>query len=104
MLEFVKKSILAGAGLAVMTAEKVQELFDELVKKGEISEKEAKETVSELLEKSKEIKNDMQDWVNKAVTAVLQRLQVPTREEIDEIRARLERLEKPRGEEKDHAS
>lgn len=99
MLEFVKKSILAGAGLAVMTAEKIQELFDEMVKKGEISEKEAKETVSELLEKSKEMRTDMQDWVNKAVTSVLQRLQVPTRAEMDEIRARLERLEKSRGEE-----
>jgi len=99
MLEFAKKAILAGAGLAVMTAEKIQELFDEMVKKGEISEKEARETVSELLDKSKELRTELQDWVNNAVTGILQRLQAPTREEINELKARLDRLEKSHEEE-----
>ncbi|MCD6415353.1 MAG: hypothetical protein J7M08_01480 [Planctomycetes bacterium] len=34
MLDLIKKTLLTGAGLAVMTKEKIQELVGELVKKG----------------------------------------------------------------------
>lgn len=99
MLEFVKKAFLAGAGLAMMTTEKIQELFNEMVKKGEITEKEARESVSELLERTKDYRQEAQDWLNRGVKSALQSLEVPTREEIEELRARLDRLEKSRGEE-----
>ena len=33
MFDFVRKMTLAGAGLAIMTTEKIQEIMDELVKK-----------------------------------------------------------------------
>ncbi|MDZ4165175.1 MAG: phasin family protein [Smithellaceae bacterium] len=97
MLEFIKKSIMAGAGLAMMTAEKTQEFFDEMVKKGELSEKEAKDALSDLLEKSKQIRKDMEEKIEKAVTSVLQRLQVPSRAEVEELKARIEQLEKSQG-------
>lgn len=97
MLEFIKKSIMAGAGLAMMTAEKTQEFFEEMVKKGEISEKEAKDAVSDLLEKSKQLRKDLEEKTEKAVTSVLQRLQVPSRAEVEELKARIEQLEKSRG-------
>ncbi len=96
MLEFIKKSIMAGAGLAMMTAEKTQEFFEEMVKKGEISEKEAKDAVSDLLEKSKQLRKDLEEKTEKSVTSVLQRLQVPSRAEVEELKARIEQLEKSR--------
>ncbi|MDI6725380.1 MAG: hypothetical protein QMD32_00315 [Smithellaceae bacterium] len=98
MLEFIKKSIMAGAGLAMMTAEKTQEFFDEMVKKGELSEKEAKDALSDLLEKSKQLRKDMEEKMEKAVTSVLQRLQAPSRAEVEELKARIAQLEKSRGE------
>ena len=33
MLDYIRKMTLAGAGLAIMTTEKIQELMEELVKK-----------------------------------------------------------------------
>jgi len=38
-LDYIRKMTSAGAGLATMTTERVQEIMDELVKKGEMTEK-----------------------------------------------------------------
>jgi len=85
---------LAGAGLAIMTTEKVQEIMDELVKKGEMTEKEAREAVSEFVEKSKQAKKNLEDKMEQTVTSLLNRLNIPTRKEVEEMKKRLARLEK----------
>lgn len=54
MFDYIRKMALAGAGLAILTTEKMQEIADELVKKGEMTEKEAREAVNEFIEKSKQ--------------------------------------------------
>jgi poly(hydroxyalkanoate) granule-associated protein len=94
MLDFIRKMTLAGAGLAIVTTEKIQELADELVKKGEMTEKEAREAVNEYVEKSKQAKKDMEGKMEQWVTGFLNRVNIPTRKELDEIKARLARLEK----------
>jgi poly(hydroxyalkanoate) granule-associated protein len=94
MFDFVRKMTLAGAGLAIMTTEKIQEIMDELVKKGEMTEKEAHEAVDEFVEKSKQAKNDLEKKMEQFVTGFLNRMNIPTRKEIEEIKERLARLEK----------
>jgi poly(hydroxyalkanoate) granule-associated protein len=94
MLDFIRKMTLAGAGLAIMTTEKIQEFADELVKKGEMTEKEAREAVNEYVEKSKQAKKDLEGKMELWVTGFLNRMNIPTRKELDEIKERLARLEK----------
>ncbi|HBH87814.1 MAG TPA: hypothetical protein DDY17_09480 [Syntrophaceae bacterium] len=97
MLDFMRKMTMAGAGLAIMTTEKIQEFADELVKKGEMTEKEAKEAVDEYVEKSKQAKKDFEGKMEQWITGFLNRMNIPTRKELDEIKERLAKLEK-RGE------
>ncbi|MBP1716425.1 MAG: hypothetical protein H6Q42_4628, partial [Deltaproteobacteria bacterium] len=40
MLDFLKRTIWIGAGLAAMTAEKIEETVKEIVNRGHMSEKE----------------------------------------------------------------
>lgn len=94
MLDFIRKITLAGAGLAIVTTEKIQEFADELVKKGEMTEKEAREAVNEYVEKSKQAKKDLEGKMEQWVTGFLNRMNIPTRKELDEIKERLARLEK----------
>jgi len=96
MLDYIRKMTLAGAGLAIMTTEKIQEIMEELVKKGEMTEKEAREAVSEFVEKSKQAKKDLEDKMEQMATGLLNRMNVPTRKEIEEIKERLTRLEESR--------
>jgi len=97
MQEFIKKMMMFGVGLAAMTREKTEELVRELVKKGEMSEKEGKQLVNDLMEKSKKMTRELETKTEEMVTSTLKRLNIPTRKELDELRERVDRLEK-RGE------
>ena len=94
MLEFLKKTLWIGAGLAAMTAEKIEETVKEIVKRGDITEKEGKELVDDLIEKSKKAKRDLGERIENAVQETLQRLKIPSRREVDELKTRIEQLEK----------
>ena len=97
MQEFIKKMMMFGVGLAALTREKTEELVKEFVKKGEMSEKERKQLVNDLMEKSKKMTRDLETKTEEMVTTTLKRLNIPTRKELDELRERVDRLEK-RGE------
>jgi polyhydroxyalkanoate synthesis regulator phasin len=97
MLEFIKKAILIGAGLASMTAEKIEEAVAEIVRKGEISEKQGRDLVQDLKERSGKARKDLGDRVEKMIEDSLQKLKIPSRKEIDELKARIDRLEKEKG-------
>lgn len=94
-MDFIKKSMLIGVGLATLTREKVEQAIDELIKKGEMSEKEGKEAVDDLMEKSKEAKKELTGKVEKTVTNTLKKLNMPTREEFSELKEKVERMVKP---------
>jgi len=66
MIDLIKKTMLTGIGLAVMTKDKVEDLSRELAKTGDLSEKARKELASQ---------------VEKQVKSTLQKLNIPTREE-----------------------
>ena len=42
-MDFIKKSMLAGIGLAALTREKAEKTVDDLIKKGEMTEKEGRD-------------------------------------------------------------
>ena len=94
MLEFIKKAIFIGAGLASMTAEKIEEAVAEIVQRGEISEKQGRELIQELKDRSGKARKDLGDRVEKMIEEALQKLKIPTRKEVDELKARIDRLEK----------
>ncbi len=94
MLEFLKKTLWIGAGLAVMTVEKIEETVKEIVNRGHITEKEGKELVDDLIEKSRKAKRDLGERVENLVQETLQRLKIPSRREMDELKSKIEQLEK----------
>jgi polyhydroxyalkanoate synthesis regulator phasin len=97
MFEFIKRTIYFGAGLASMTAEKIEEAVAEIVKRGEITEKQGRELVQDLKERSRSARHELGERVEKVMEEVLQKLKIPTRKEIEELKARIEILEKERG-------
>jgi polyhydroxyalkanoate synthesis regulator phasin len=94
MFNLLKKMIWLGAGLAVMTTEKIEAVVAELIKKGQLSEREGKELAAELVARSIKAKEELGEKVEKIMSDTLQKLNIPTRKDLEEIKARLERLEK----------
>ena len=89
----MKKAILMGAGLAVLTTGKMKELMDELVKKGELSEKEAEENLEELKQKAQQIREEWEEKIEDTMSRVLKRMNIPSRKELEDLKDRLARLE-----------
>ncbi len=96
MLEFIKKSIYIGAGLASLTAEKIEEAVAEIVKKGELSEKQGKELLQELLDRSAKTRREISEKIERMIQETMQKFNLPTRKEMDELKARIDQLEKDR--------
>ena len=94
MFNLLKKMIWLGAGLAVMTTEKIEAVVAELIKKGQLSEKEGKELAAELVARSMKAKKELGEKVEKIMSDTLQKLNIPTRKDVEELKTRLERLEK----------
>ena len=93
MFELIKKTMLAGVGLAAVTKDKVEELARELTEKGEMSEKEGKELIDELLKKSEQARKDLETKVEDTVRKVLEKMAVATKGDIDSLSERIKNLE-----------
>ena len=93
MLDSIHKMFLAGVGLAAMTKDKIDEHVKELVEKGKLTEKEGREIADEMLKKSKRAKKDLEKQVEKQVQQALQTLQIASKEDVEKLEARIEKLE-----------
>ena len=96
MFDFMKKTMLTGVGLAAITKDKVEELARELTEKGEISEKEGRELIDDLLKKSDQARKDLEAKVEDMVRKVLEKMNVATREDIARLEKKIGSLEQNR--------
>ncbi len=94
MIDLLKKTILAGVGLAAMTKDKVEELAEELTEKGELSEKEAKKLVDDLLKRSKRARKDLDKKMENVVMKVLKKLDVATKKDIARLDKKIKNIKK----------
>lgn len=89
MIDLIKKTMYMGLGLAEMTREKVEEISKELVKKGEISEKEGRDLAEELVRKAASAKKSLETQVDKLVKQALDRLKVATKDDLAAVEKKL---------------
>jgi len=86
--------MLMGFGILSLTREKAEEWIDELVRRGEISEKEGREAVDEFVEKSKEMRQDLSSRVESAVEEAVKKMNLATRDDLDKLKKKINALEK----------
>lgn len=82
MFDMLKKSLLAGIGAIAMTEDKVQEVIDEFVQKGEISEKEGTSLLQEMRHAVDDQRAKVTQMVDERLTTVLHELHLVTRDDI----------------------
>ena len=71
---------------------KRQELKNELVEKGKMTQDEGKKFVDELTKKSEDIKKEIDDKINRTVTERLEKMNVATGDDIADLRAQIQEL------------
>jgi polyhydroxyalkanoate synthesis regulator phasin len=93
MVDLIKKTLLAGVGLAFMTKEKAEEVAKKIASEAKIAEGEGKKFVNDLVKKSEEARAGVEKLVNTAVETTLTKLDLPTKAEVKRLEARIKELE-----------
>ena len=105
LLETVRRVLMAGVGVVVLAQEEVEEFVNKLIERGEIAEKDGRKLINEVVENRKhqaqETKQATQEEFDKRFEGLLDRLNVPTRGDINtlndkvtELTAKVEELKK----------
>lgn len=92
MQDLLKKAISLGLGALLVSKDKIEEVVNELVKKGELGQEEGKNLVSELIEKGETSMHELETKIEKIVNGVMEKLNLPTRKELNELKSEIEQL------------
>jgi polyhydroxyalkanoate synthesis regulator phasin len=90
LFDVVKKALLAGLG----AQEKVRELIDELVKKGEISKSQGAKIVKTWTEKADKRKENLSKDISELINKTLTRMNIPTKRDIQELNKKIDAITK----------
>ena len=93
MFDIIKKTMLTGVGLAVVTKDKVEKLTRELVKKGAITEKEGKELIDDMLQKAEQARKDLETNIESIVQKVLGKIGVVTKEDLARLEEKINKID-----------
>jgi len=101
MIELLKRGVFTGIGLISLSKEKIEEVAQEFIEKGSMSEQEGKKFVSELVMRSEESKQAIKKQVEASVKSIMVKMDLATKEdlaslhrELAEVKAKLEAGEK----------
>ena len=90
--EFLEKTVLAGLGLINFTEEKAKDWVDELVKKGEMSKKDADCFVKTVLDKAETGTKNIEEKVKNLIDTALKKANIPLKEDISNLEKKVNRL------------
>jgi len=94
VIELIKKTMMAGIGLALKTRDEVEELARDLTKKGAMSEQEGRKFLDELLQRYDEAKDKLEDRLEETVKKILKKADIVTGEELKALKKEIRELKK----------
>lgn len=92
MIDLLKKAVLTGIGVASLTKEKIEEVSQEFIVKGKLSEKEGEKFVGEMLARAEESKESLKKQVESTVESTLGKMQLARASDIDKLQTEIEGL------------
>lgn len=91
---WIKQLLMVGVGTTSIMAEKLREVSDEWVKDGKINPEQAKGFVDDMMQQMKSEQGNFEAQMERQMRNMLQDLGVPRQSEMDELRGRIDRLER----------
>lgn len=93
MEPIVQKIVYASIGAFTLTKEKVEELVDELVKRGEVTQEEKSKVIKETMSKIEERSKQAKTWIEDAVNSAAEKMKPKFQKDIEKLEARVVSLE-----------
>jgi len=94
MPDLIKKTMLAGVGLALKTWDEVEDLAKELVDKGKMNEKDGNKFLKDLQKRYEETQKKLEARVEKTVKDFLKKANVVTSDELKAVKKEVRELKK----------
>ena len=94
LLEATRKVLLASIGAVALAQEEIEVFVNKLVERGEIAEKDGKKLVRDVMEKRKKEAKKAEDELDKRMEDLLDRMNVPTKSDIEALSAKITALSK----------
>ncbi|MDG2170520.1 MAG: hypothetical protein P8L44_21635 [Opitutales bacterium] len=93
MIDTIKKTLLAGLGATVITAERVEQAMGDLIEKGKLNAEEAREVANNVVEQGKEEWENSRQELAETMNDFLKEANVATRDALSELSKRIDDLE-----------
>ncbi len=90
--KFVEQATKLGLGLAIISKDALEKTIKSVSKKQDISEKEAKQAVTNLVAASKKKEKEMENKVKMAIKKAKEKSPVVTKKEADALKAEIAKL------------
>lgn len=90
----IQQLIMLGIGTTSMVADKLREVSDQWVKDGKLDPEQAASFANDLMQQLKSGQSNWETQMQRQLRSLLQDLGVPRQNEMDELRGRLDRLER----------
>jgi len=94
MIDMLKKALFTGVGMVAMSREKVEEWAKNFAKEASFAEEEGKKFVDEVLKQSEEARKTLEQQVDRLAKSAMERFGMHTKEEVDELKKKIEDLER----------
>ncbi|MBX7095025.1 MAG: hypothetical protein K1X56_09900 [Flavobacteriales bacterium] len=91
--DFIKNMLYMAVGYASMNKEKIEEFTKELTEKGKMTEEEGKKMINELIDRSKQVKDEIESKIENVSKEIYDTLHLATKEELDALKKRISDLE-----------
>ena len=89
IVDVIRNALLAGVG----GQEKVKEVIDDLVKKGELSESQGAKLVKEWTEKVEKNTEDVSKSISEIIAKTLEKMNLPTKGDVEKLQGKIDSLE-----------
>ena len=93
MMSSIRKLLLASLGLVDLTKEKAEQVVADLVERGEMTSQEGEDFLAELFQRVDTEKDQMLHRIQKESRKLMFGMGVASKEEVQELRLRVDRLE-----------
>lgn len=92
--DWLKQLVMLGVGTTSLVAEKMKEVSEQWVKDGKLNSEQAKSFVDDFMSQLNTESGGVQKQLERQIKNILQDLGVPRQAEMDELRGRIDRLER----------
>jgi polyhydroxyalkanoate synthesis regulator phasin len=91
--DLIERTFLAGMGAAALTKDRIQELVEELVNKGQMNADEGREVVDRLVARSREEARSVLKKADSSLHSAYRELGLGSKQDLEDLALRVEQLE-----------